>query len=67
MGKQLKKDFLAFLRAIKFPEFTRNGTRGSTFVYPEWLIMLIAVPVDILLSSELQELHDVLNDASSPP
>jgi hypothetical protein len=41
--KQLKKEFLSFLRETRFPELTRNGTRGSTFVYPEWLIMLIAV------------------------
>ncbi len=41
--KQVKREFLEFLRATKFPEPVRNGTRGSTFMYPEWLIMLIAV------------------------
>lgn len=41
--KQVKREFLEFLRATKFPEPTRNGTRGSPFAYPEWLIMLIAV------------------------
>lgn len=41
--KQVKREFLEFLRVTKFPEPVRNGTRGSTFVYPEWLIMLIAV------------------------
>ena len=38
-----KTSFLELLRATRFPELTRNGTRGSTFEYPEWLIMLIAV------------------------
>jgi hypothetical protein len=38
-----KAEFLEFLRVTRFPEFTRNGTRGSTFEYPEWLIMLIAI------------------------
>ncbi len=41
--KQTKSEFLEFLRATHFPEVTRNGTRGSTFEYPEWLIMLIAI------------------------
>jgi hypothetical protein len=27
----------------KFPHPVRNGTRGSAFDYPEWLVMLIAV------------------------
>ena len=41
--KQLKREFREFLRVTQFPEPQRNGTRGSTFDYPEWLIMLIAV------------------------
>ena len=41
--KQVKHEFLAFLRATQFPEPVRNGTRGSPFAYPESLIMLIAV------------------------
>lgn len=41
--KQVKRELLEFLRATKFPEVIRNGNRGSTFVYPEWLIMLMAV------------------------
>jgi hypothetical protein len=41
--KQVKREFLDFLRTTKFPEPVRNGTRGSRFAYPEWLIMLIAV------------------------
>jgi hypothetical protein len=38
-----KKYFLDFLEATKFPHPERNGTRGSKFEYPEWMIMLIAV------------------------
>ena len=41
--KQVKHEFVTFLRATKFPEPIRNGTRGSTFAYPRWLFMLIAV------------------------
>lgn len=41
--KQTKLEFLEFLQATHFPEVRRNGVRGSTFEYPEWLIMLIAV------------------------
>lgn len=41
--RQTKAEFLEFLRATHFPEVRRNGTRGSAFDYPEWLIMLIAV------------------------
>jgi hypothetical protein len=41
--KQFKDEFTEFLRITKFPEPTRNGTRGSTFDYPESLIMLVAV------------------------
>ena len=41
--KQVKRQFRKFLRITKFPEPQRNGRRGSTFEYPEWLIMLIAV------------------------
>ena len=35
--------FLEFLDATEFPHPERNGERGSTFLYPEWLIMFIAV------------------------
>jgi hypothetical protein len=38
-----RKDFLEFLKVTKFPHPERNGTRGSSFDYPEWLIMLIAI------------------------
>jgi hypothetical protein len=41
--KQVKREFLDFLHVTNFPEPLRNGTRGSPFAYPEWLIMLIAV------------------------
>lgn len=41
--KQVKHEFREFLRVTNFPEPIRNGTRGSPFAYPEWLIMLIAV------------------------
>lgn len=35
--------FKEFLKATKFPHPVRNGTRGSEFDYPEWLIMFIAI------------------------
>src|SRR5215470_10009821 len=40
---QTRKYFLEFLRVTQFPHPQRNGARGSRFVYPEWLIMFIAV------------------------
>lgn len=41
--KQAKAEFDEFLQATNFPEPVRNGVRGSTFEYPESLIMFIAV------------------------
>lgn len=41
--KQAKSEFDDFLRETNFPEPLRNGTRGSTFEYPESLILFIAV------------------------
>lgn len=41
--KQVRQDFRKFLHMTNFPDPVRNGTRGSYFEYPEWLIMLIAV------------------------
>ena len=41
--KQAKTEFDEFLQATNFPEPLRNGRRGSTFEYPESLIMFIAV------------------------
>lgn len=38
-----RKYFLDFLEMTNFPHLERNGTRGSSFDYPEWLIMFIAV------------------------
>src|SRR5262245_21231332 len=35
--------FLNFLRETHLPEFACRGERGSSFAYPEWLIMLIGV------------------------
>jgi len=34
---------LKFLQATHCPPVARRGYRGQTFVYPEWLIMLIGV------------------------
>jgi hypothetical protein len=41
--KQTRDYFLEFLEVTEFPQPERNGSRGSKFDYPEWLIMLIAV------------------------
>jgi hypothetical protein len=41
--KQAKTEFADFLHATHFPEPVRNGIRGSTFAYPESLILFIAV------------------------
>jgi hypothetical protein len=41
--KQSRDYFKEFLKVTKFPHPVRNGTRGSEFDYPEWLIMFIAV------------------------
>ena len=41
--RQTRRRFLKFLRATRFPLLERHGLRGQTFVYPEWLIMLIGV------------------------
>jgi hypothetical protein len=35
--------FQAFLRVTKCPHPVRNGTRGSAFDDPEWLIMFMAI------------------------
>jgi hypothetical protein len=40
---QTKNEFLDFLQSTKVPHPVRNGRRGSSFDYPEWLIMFIAV------------------------
>ena len=41
--KQTRDYFLRFLKVTKFPHPVRDGTRGSEFDYPEWLIMCIAI------------------------
>jgi hypothetical protein len=41
--KQTLREFRGFLQETHFPDPVRNGTRGSYFNYPEWLIMFIAV------------------------
>jgi hypothetical protein len=41
--KQTLREFREFLQRTNFPDPVRNGTRGSYFNYPEWLIMFIAV------------------------
>ncbi len=40
---ETRQYFLDFLELTRFPHPARNGTRGSSFDYPEWLIMFIAV------------------------
>jgi hypothetical protein len=41
--RQTRKYFLKFLHSTGFPPVERRGERGPTFMYPEWLIMLIGV------------------------
>lgn len=41
--REARAKFKEFLETTKFPDPERNGTRGSRFEYPEWLIMFIAV------------------------
>lgn len=41
--REARDYFKRFLDETDFPHPERNGTRGSTFEYPEWLIMFIAV------------------------
>lgn len=40
---ETRQYFLDFLELTDFPHPVRDGTRGSEFDYPEWLIMFIAV------------------------
>ena len=41
--EQTREFFRDFLDETDFPDPERNGERGPTFQYPEWLIMFIAV------------------------
>ncbi|MFP4573457.1 MAG: hypothetical protein ACLFNW_10850 [Desulfobacterales bacterium] len=38
-----RESFREFLTETEFPDPERLGERGPTFMYPEWLIMFIAV------------------------
>ena len=40
---ETRRYFLDFLESTNFPHPVRDGTRGTRFDYPEWLIMFIAV------------------------
>lgn len=40
---ETRQYFLDFLESTDFPHPVRDGTRGTEFDYPEWLIMFIAV------------------------
>ncbi|NJL59052.1 MAG: hypothetical protein HC887_04785 [Desulfobacteraceae bacterium] len=40
---EIRKFFLQFLHETNFPDPKRMGERGHDFIYPEWLIMFIAV------------------------
>jgi hypothetical protein len=52
--KHARDAFQEFLRVTNFPHPVRNGTRGSEFDYPEWLIMFMAV-----LSVKAHVKHDL--------
>jgi hypothetical protein len=41
--KETRDYFRRFLKETGFPHPKRNGSRGSKFDYPEWLIMLIGI------------------------
>jgi hypothetical protein len=41
--RETRAYFRKFLKVTQFPHPVRNGTRGSTFDYPEWLIMFMAI------------------------
>lgn len=41
--RQCRKEFRGFLDETGFPDPERGGERGSTYEYPEWLIMFIGV------------------------
>lgn len=41
--KETRIYFKKFLKETKFSHPDRDGTRGSKFSYPEWLIMFIAI------------------------
>ncbi|ACL06466.1 hypothetical protein Dalk_4789 [Desulfatibacillum aliphaticivorans] len=41
--EQNRELFIDFLDETDFPDPERNGERGPKFLYPEWMIMFIAV------------------------
>ena len=41
--REARDYFREFLEETEFPNPVRNGSRGSEFSYPEWLIMFIAI------------------------
>ena len=41
--RETRDTFTEFLHMTRFPHPVRHGVRGGTFLYPEWLIMFIAV------------------------
>lgn len=55
--QETRDHFLEFLDVTEFPHPDRNGTRGSAFEYPEWLIMFIAVLSVQEKLKNYQEIH----------
>ncbi len=55
--RQARQYFQEFLEVTQFPEPVRNGTRGSAFTYPEWLIMFIAVLAVKCKQKNYQAIH----------
>ena len=41
--REARDDFRKVLKVTQFPHPVRNGSRGSTFDDPEWLIMCMAI------------------------
>lgn len=41
--RQTRRDFRHFLKETGFPNPPRLGERGPEFMYPEWLIMFVAI------------------------
>lgn len=54
---ETRQDFVDFLELTNFPHPERNGTRGSRFDYPEWLIMFIAVVAVKCQEKSYQGIH----------
>jgi hypothetical protein len=42
----MQRSYTGSIRKVaRFPELTRQGEHGFVYDYPEWLIMLIGIPV----------------------